>query len=154
MIDLHLQNALHATSFAEQPISDNTLCRFRKRCYDYKTLHGGVLISRLLKNLSGKIAKIMKLNGRTRHMDSLMIESNIRFLMLSGKFPSPQTALYCIHKTEDSGRIVSQNHVSVAVTTSYHHCVRDWLLTAANIISASTVCLSCWVPIARAPVIR
>ncbi|NBJ95183.1 transposase, partial [bacterium 1xD42-62] len=30
--------------------------------------------------LSGKIGKIMKLNGRIRRMDSMMIESNIRFL--------------------------------------------------------------------------
>lgn len=33
-----------------------------------------------VKELSGKIAKIVKLNGRIRRMDSLMIESNIRFL--------------------------------------------------------------------------
>ena len=34
MLDLHLRYALHTTSFAEQPISDKTLSRFRKRCYD------------------------------------------------------------------------------------------------------------------------
>ena len=36
MPGLHLQYALHTTSFAEQPISDKTLSRFRKRCYDYE----------------------------------------------------------------------------------------------------------------------
>ena len=40
MFDFHLQYALHTTSFAEQPISDKTLSRFRKRCYDYETLYG------------------------------------------------------------------------------------------------------------------
>ena len=80
MLDLHLQYALHTTSFAEQPISDKTLSRFRKRCYDYETLHGVDLYHDCVKDLSGKIAKIMKLNGRIRRMDSLMIESNIRFL--------------------------------------------------------------------------
>lgn len=39
MFDLHLQYSLHTTSFAEQPLSDKTLSRFRKRCYDYETLH-------------------------------------------------------------------------------------------------------------------
>ena len=34
MLDLHLQYALHTTSFEEQPISDKTLSRFRKRCYN------------------------------------------------------------------------------------------------------------------------
>ena len=32
MLDLHLQYALHTTSFEEQPISDKTLSRFRSRC--------------------------------------------------------------------------------------------------------------------------
>lgn len=80
MLDLHLPYALHTTSFAEQPISDKTLSRFRKRCYDYETLHGVDLYHDCVKNLSGKIAQIMNLNGRIRRMDSMMIESNIRFL--------------------------------------------------------------------------
>ena len=80
MLDLHLQYALYTTSFVEQPVSDKTLSRFRKRCYDYETLHGVDLYHDCVKDLSGKIAKIMKLNGRIRRMDSLMIESNIRFL--------------------------------------------------------------------------
>lgn len=79
-LDLHLQYALHMTSFAEQPLSDKTLSRFRKRCYDYETLHGVDLYHNCVKDLSSKIAKIMKLNGRIRRMDSMMIESNIRFL--------------------------------------------------------------------------
>ena len=73
MLDFHLQYALHTTSFAEQPISDKTLSRFRKRCYDYETLHGVDLYHDCVKDLSGKIAKIIKLNGRTRRTDSLMI---------------------------------------------------------------------------------
>ena len=80
MLDLHLQYALHTTSYDEQPLSDKTLSRFRKRCYDHETLHGVDLYRDCVKDLSGKIAKIMKLNGRIRRMDSMMIESNIRFL--------------------------------------------------------------------------
>ena len=33
-----------------------------------------------VKDLSDKIAKIMKMNGHIRRMDSMTIESNIRFL--------------------------------------------------------------------------
>lgn len=80
MLSLHLQYALHTTSFAEQPISDKTLSRLRKRCYDYETLHEVDLYHGCVKGLSGKIAQIMKLNGRVRRMDPLMIESNIRFM--------------------------------------------------------------------------
>lgn len=80
MLDLHLQYALHTTSFEEQPLSDKTLSRFRKRCYDYETLCGVDLYKDCVKDLGGKIAKIMQLNGRVRRMDSMMIESNIRKL--------------------------------------------------------------------------
>lgn len=80
MLDLHLQYALHTTSFEEQPLSDKTLSRFRKRCYDYEKLHNVDLYHDCVKNLSGTIAKIMGINGRVRRMDSMMIESNIRKL--------------------------------------------------------------------------
>ena len=80
MLDLHLQYALHTTSFEEQPLSDKTLSRFRKRCYDYETLHNEDLYHDCVKDLSAIIAKIMGINGRVRRMDSMMIESNIRKL--------------------------------------------------------------------------
>lgn len=80
MLDLHLQYALHTTSFEEQPLSDKTLSRFRNRCYAYETIHGVDLYHDCVKNLSSKIAKLMNLNGRIKRMDSMMIESNIRFL--------------------------------------------------------------------------
>lgn len=80
MLDLHLQYALHTTSFEEQPLSDKTLSRFRKRCYDYETLYNVDLFHDCINDLSSKIAKMMNINGRIRRMDSMMIEANIRFL--------------------------------------------------------------------------
>lgn len=80
MLDLHLQYALHTTSFEEQPLSDKTLSRFRKRCYDYETLHNVDLYHDCINDLSSKIAKMMKLNGYIRRMDSMMIAANIRTL--------------------------------------------------------------------------
>jgi hypothetical protein len=40
MLDPRYQYALHTTSCEEQPLSDKTLSRFRKRCYDYETVYG------------------------------------------------------------------------------------------------------------------
>jgi len=80
MLDSRLQYALHTTSFDEQPLSDKTLSRFRKRCYEYETLHNVDLYRDCIKDLSGKIAKMMKINGSIKRMDSMMIESNIRLL--------------------------------------------------------------------------
>ena len=36
MLDIHYQYALHTTSYEEQPLSDKSLSRFRKRCYEYE----------------------------------------------------------------------------------------------------------------------
>jgi hypothetical protein len=63
MLGLHLQYALHTTSFVEQPVSDKTLSRFRKRCYDYETKAPDVLAdfefnedgTRLLKCAAGHV---------------------------------------------------------------------------------------------------
>ena len=80
MLDLHPQYALHTTSFTEQPLSDKSLSRFRNRCSSYETVHGVDLYHDCVKDLSSKIAKLMNLNGHIKRMDSMMIESNIRFL--------------------------------------------------------------------------
>lgn len=80
MLDLHLQYALHTTGFQEQPLSDKTLSRFRKRCYEYENTNGIDLYRDCVKGLSASIAKIMGINDRVRRMDSMLIASNIRFL--------------------------------------------------------------------------
>ena len=80
MLDFRIQYALHTTSFEEQLLSDKTLSRFRKRCYDYETLHNKDLYHDCVKELSTSIAKLMGISGKVRRMDSMMIESNIRKL--------------------------------------------------------------------------
>lgn len=80
MLDFRIQYALHTTSFEEQPLSDKTLSRFRKRCYDYETLHNRDLYHDCVKDLSASIAKLMGISGKVRRMDSMMVESNIRRL--------------------------------------------------------------------------
>lgn len=80
MLDPRYQYALHTTSFEEQPMSDKTLSRFRKRCYDYESVNGIDLYRDCVKDLSSKIAKLMGISGQVRRMDSMMIESNIRKL--------------------------------------------------------------------------
>ena len=80
MLDFRIQYALHTTSFGEQPLSDKTLSRFRKRCYDYEMLHNKDLYHDCVKDLSASIAKLMGISGKVRRMDSMMIESNIRRL--------------------------------------------------------------------------
>ncbi len=80
MLDPRYQYALHTTSFEEQPLSDKTLSRFRKRCYDYESAYNVDLYHDCITDLGGKIARMMKLSSRIRRMDSMMIESNIRSL--------------------------------------------------------------------------
>ena len=80
MLDPRYQYALHTTSFAEQPMSDKTLTRFRQRCYEYESITGIDLYRDCVRDLSGKIASLMNVSGQIRRMDSMMIEANIRKL--------------------------------------------------------------------------
>ena len=80
MLDPRYQYALHTTSYEEQPLSDKTLSRFRKRCYDYESAYGIDLLHECVTDLSGKIAKMMNIYPRIKRMDSLMVEANIKNL--------------------------------------------------------------------------
>ena len=64
MFDPRMQYALHTTSFEEQPLSDKTLSRFRKRRYDYETLYNVDLYHDCIQNLSASIAKLMQISGK------------------------------------------------------------------------------------------
>lgn len=80
MLDVRLQYALHTTSFEEQPLSDKSLSNFRRRCYRYEQETGNDLLHTCIVSLSKSIAKVMKISGRTRRMDSMMIDANIKKL--------------------------------------------------------------------------
>ena len=80
MLDPRYQYALHTTSCTEQPLSDKTLSRFRKRCYDHESIYGVDLLHDCMTGLGTKIARLMDMNPRMKRMDSMMIAANIRKL--------------------------------------------------------------------------
>lgn len=80
MLDLRLQYALHTTSFEEQPLSDKTLSRFRRRLYDHERETGEDLFRDCVRELAASIAAVMGADGRVRRMDSMMVEANVRKL--------------------------------------------------------------------------
>ena len=50
-----------------------SLSRFRKRCYDYYENTGIDLIHNCIVSLSSEIARVMKITGRTRRMDYVIL---------------------------------------------------------------------------------
>ena len=56
--------------FDNTALSDRSLTRFRQRCYDYVQTNGKDLLHDCVKNLAGKTAKLMSIDGRIRRMDS------------------------------------------------------------------------------------
>lgn len=64
MLYFQIQYALHTTSFEEQPLSDKTLSRFCKRCYDYETLYSINLYHDCVKDISASIAKLTGISGK------------------------------------------------------------------------------------------
>lgn len=118
LLDPRFQLALHTTSYDEQPISDKTLTRFRQRCYNYEELHGVDLYHDCVTDLALHTAKLMKIDGRIRRMDSLMIESNIRSL-------SRMELLYkCISKLVNY--LHNNNHEDLILSMEHYYDPNDF----------------------------
>jgi hypothetical protein len=78
LFDIRYQNALHTTSFAEQPVSDRTLSRFRERLYAYEQETGIDLMKEEMEALADAFVQMMKISGQTKRMDSLMVASSCK----------------------------------------------------------------------------
>lgn len=78
--DLSIQHALHSTSWEEQPVSDRTFSRFRRRCYLYELETGIDLIQEEMEALSDKLMEYFEVSSTKKRMDSVMIASNTRNL--------------------------------------------------------------------------
>lgn len=80
MFDIRYQHALHTTSFPEQPVSKNSLTNFRAAAYRYNQEHGIDLIQEEIESQAKTFSKLLKIDGKTVRMDSLMISSSCRKL--------------------------------------------------------------------------
>ena len=90
MFDIRYQHALHTTSFQEQPVcvrtrtgrpvSKNSLTNFRAAVYSYNQEHGVDLIQEEIESHAQQFSKLLKIEGKTIRMDSLMVSSSCRKL--------------------------------------------------------------------------
>lgn len=80
LFDIRYQTALHTLDRPEQPFSDRTFSRFRRRCIEHEIKTGTDLIHNTICSLSKEIAEVMGIGFKLLRMDSLMIESNIKKL--------------------------------------------------------------------------
>lgn len=111
MLDPRYQYALHTTSCEEQPLSDKTLSRFRKRCYDYEAVYGVDLLRDCMKELGSKIAELMDINPRIKRMDSMMIAANIRKLSRTELLYTCVSKLVIyLHKNNRDDLIIGMEH--------------------------------------------
>lgn len=111
MLDPRYQYALHTTSFEEQPLSDKTLTRFRKRCYDYESIYGIDLLHECITELGTNIAKLMNISPRIKRMDSMMIAANIRKLSrIELLYTCVAKFVICLHKNKRHDLIKGMEH--------------------------------------------
>jgi len=78
ILDIRYQYALPLTSHEEIPYSDRTPSRFRERLYWHELETGEDLLKEEIERLSGAIAKLMKISGNVKRMDSLMVSSSCK----------------------------------------------------------------------------
>jgi len=80
MFDIRYQYALHTTSFSEQPVSKNSLTNFRAAVYRYNQEHEVDLIQEEIEVQAKSFSKLLKIDGKTVRMDSLIVSSSCRKL--------------------------------------------------------------------------
>ena len=78
MFDVRFQYALHLTSYDEIPYSDRTPSRFRERLYRHEIEVGEDLLKEEIERLGSEFAKLLKIQGNLKRMDSLMISSSCK----------------------------------------------------------------------------
>ena len=111
MLDPRYQYALHTTSCEEQPLSDKTLSRFRKRCYDHEAVYGVDLLHDCITGLGAEIARMMDISPRIKRMDSMMIAANIRKLSrIELLYTCVAKLVIYLHKNECDGLIKGMEH--------------------------------------------
>lgn len=80
IFDRRYQHALHTASYNQQPLSDKSLSRFRKRCMRHYLETEVDLIQNTMEELAQDMKKLMNINSNITRMDSMMIAANIRNL--------------------------------------------------------------------------
>ena len=78
LTDVKYQYALHTTSFKDQPVSDRTLSRFRKRLYDHEIETGEDLLKDEMIAIADKMVAFMKISPSLKRMDSIMVASSCK----------------------------------------------------------------------------
>lgn len=76
--DIRFQYALHTTHLKDQPVSDRTFSRFRKRLYNYELKTKQDLLKEEMKSLNETYSSFMNLHTNIKRMDSLMVASNCK----------------------------------------------------------------------------
>lgn len=78
--DLRFQYALHTTSNEEQPLSKNSLNRFRRRLYLHLLETGEDLLQQEMEALAAKFCQFLGIQPTMKRMDTLMVSAKARRL--------------------------------------------------------------------------
>jgi hypothetical protein len=104
LFDVRYQYALHTTSFAEQPVSDRTLSRFRERLYAYEQETGIDLMKDEMEALADAFVTMLGISGQTKRMDSLMVASSCKKMSrLELVYRCVSQMVKAIHATGETG---------------------------------------------------
>ena len=78
ILDPRYKYALHLTDFDEIPFSDRTISRFRERLLKHEMETGEDLLKAEIEELAAEFAKMLKIHGNLKRMDSAMISSSCK----------------------------------------------------------------------------
>jgi hypothetical protein len=142
MFDIRFQYALRTTSFEEQPISQNSLSNFRRLVYQYNLENGVDLIQEEIESHAKVFTKLLKIDGDTIRMDSLMISSSCKNLSrleliysciervvkdISKQIPEQMPTKFSVYLKDSNRNDVIYRSKDKALTTKLQGAITDAL---------------------------
>lgn len=154
LFDIRFQYALRTTSFEEQPISQNSLSNFRRLVYQYNLEHGIDLIQEEIESHAEAFAKILKISGETRRMDSAMISSSCKSLSrleliysciervikdIAKQIPDKMPAKFAVYLKDDNRNEVIYRSKDTALADKLQSSITD-ALELHTLFAGSEIC--------------
>lgn len=155
LFDVRFQYALRTTSFEEQPISQNSLSNFRRLVYQYNIENGVDLIQEEIESHAKAFVKMLKINGDTMRMDSLMISSSCKNLSrleliyaciervikdVAALIPDKMPAKFSVYLKDGNRNEVIYRSKDTALAAKLHSSITD-ALELYTIFSGSEISL-------------
>ena len=142
LLDPRYQHALHLTSYDEIPVSDRSFSRLREKLYWHEVITGEDLLKDVVQDYSKAWSKRMKVNGKLKRMDSLMVSTSSKNMGRLELIFTCTSNLVKLHIENDGGKLLPQHLLQYNSENKNSYCYRlekDEVITKLEEVTADAI---------------